>query len=470
MKLLKNLLRTFKKFKVFLILSFSILLFSCGGGGGNTPAPSPNPQTSNLSFSWEVVSPESQGLSAEKVTAAMNFAMNDGQYSQAVLIIKNGKIVAEDYKGIGTNEKTNLANSSASLNENNVQTYFGARDVNSLVTSWSVAKSVTSMIFGIAQGKGYFSNGFNVSASNFLTEWANDSRNSITLKNLLDMRSGLEPACYDAGTSTWSVCNLISINGGGSLGQAPNQLSGCIASNKAATGQTHSWYRSGSTNYEAGYFSYQNCDTMLLGEVFYRAVGQDIKSFADTHLFSKLNITAEWWRDNSTNGQANGNYLSYCCIDMSARDFAKLALLLMNNGLWEGEQIIPASYVQAIKNITTTSVVTETGSLMSYGLKFWSLYPSSVCGELNNELCVQANTIITPIGFDGQYMLMDFTNNLIMIRFSLYYELEQVSNDKKMVFAFPGNSNYILTAPLVISSLSLGQTFNPAKFWYELNN
>ena len=109
MKLLKNLLRTFKKFKVFLILSFSILLFSCGGGGGNTPAPSPNPQTSNSSFSWEVVSPESQGLSAEKVTAAMNFAMNDGQYSQAVLIIKNGKIVAEDYKGIGTNEKTNLA-------------------------------------------------------------------------------------------------------------------------------------------------------------------------------------------------------------------------------------------------------------------------------------------------------------------------------------------------------------------------
>ena len=88
----------FKKFKVFLILSFSILLFSCGGGGGNTPAPSPNPQTSNSSFSWEVVSPESQGLSAEKVTAAMNFAMNDGQYSQAVLIIKNGKIVAIDKK------------------------------------------------------------------------------------------------------------------------------------------------------------------------------------------------------------------------------------------------------------------------------------------------------------------------------------------------------------------------------------
>ena len=95
MKLLRNLLRAFKKFEVCLTLCFSVLLFSCGGGGGNTPAPSPNPQSSNLSFSWEVVSPESQGLSAGKVTAAMNFAMEDGRYTQAAIIIKNGKIVAE---------------------------------------------------------------------------------------------------------------------------------------------------------------------------------------------------------------------------------------------------------------------------------------------------------------------------------------------------------------------------------------
>ena len=43
---------------------------------------------------------------------------------------------------------------------------------------------------------------------------------------------------------------------------------------------------------------------------------------------------------------------------MVARDFAKVALLLANNGLWLGEQIIPLNYVQKIKNILTTSVVT----------------------------------------------------------------------------------------------------------------
>ena len=72
MKLLKNLLRAFKKIKVFLTLCFSVLLFSCGGGGGNTSAPSPNPQTSNLSFSSK------QEIKNQKLSYNINnFYMND---------------------------------------------------------------------------------------------------------------------------------------------------------------------------------------------------------------------------------------------------------------------------------------------------------------------------------------------------------------------------------------------------------
>ena len=236
-------------------------------------------------------------------------------------------------------------------------------------------------------------------------------------------------------------------------------------------------------NFEIGYFLYSNCDTMILGEIFYRAVGQDIKTFGDTHLFSKLNISADWWRDNSTGGQANGNFLSYCCIDMTTRDCAKVALLLMNDGVWQGEQIIPLSYVQAIKNITTSSVITETnGGVISYGLKFWSLYGGSNCGGTGvqvgtgDQKCVPDNTIITPIGFDGQYMLMDFTNNLIMIRFSLYLPAEQANSEKKMTVSDPANLAYIFTAPTAVTSTSdpanvpLSVFFPAAEYWYRLNN
>ena len=189
MKLLKNLLRTFKKFKVILIF-YSIFFFSCGGGGGNTPVLQSNSQTSNLTFSWEVVSPESQGLSSSKVTAAMNFAMEDGRYTQAAIIIKNGKIVAEQYRGILTNEINALVNhAQTSCTADLLHTIYGARDTNSFVSNWTVAKSITSILFGIAQGQVYFSGSLDTTAATYLTEWANDSKNTITIKNLLDMRS-----------------------------------------------------------------------------------------------------------------------------------------------------------------------------------------------------------------------------------------------------------------------------------------
>ncbi len=487
MKLLKNLLRAFKKFEACLTLCLSVLLFSCGGGGGNTPAPSPNPQSSNLSFSWEVVSPESQGLSAGKVTAAMNFAMEDGRYTQAAIIIKNGKIVAEQYRGIQTNEVNALVNhAQTAWTADSLNTIYGARDTNSLVSSWSVAKSITSILFGIAQGQGYFSGSLDTTAATYLTEWANDSKNTITIKNLLDMRSGLVPKCY-SDLGGWVECDATTISGGGGFVSSNDQLNECINNRTmAATGQTHSWYQSGLYNYDEGDWVYQNCDTQILGEIFFRAVGQDIKTFADTYLFSKIGITpdsAQWWRDNTSGGQANGNYLAYCCLDMTARDFAKIALLLINDGVWLGERIIPLSYVQAIKNITSSSVVTGDyfQGTMSYGLKFWSLYGGNVCGldaegkyQNNGEKCVADNTIITPQGFDGQYPSMDFQNNLIMIRFSLYHHANTLeATEKKMVAdAAPAPVNYILTAPVIATSPDspLNITFPQATFWYMLNN
>ena len=132
------------------------------------------------------------------------------------------------------------------------------------------------------------------------------------------------------------------------------------------------------------------------------------------------------------------------------------------------------SYVQAIKNITSTSVVTEVfGGVQSYGLKFWSLYGASNCGAQSNQKCVPDNNVITPVGFDGQYMLMDFVNKLIMIRFSLYAPVEQVSSDKKMIEAFPNASNFIVTAPLAATGSSpnpVVRYFPAANFWYNLNN
>ena len=128
-------------------------------------------------------------------------------------------------------------------------------------------------------------------------------------------------------------------------------------------------YTYGST-YESGYWVYSNCDTMVLGEILFRATGQDLQTYADRHLFSKIGMTAYWWRDNTASAQVDGNYLAYCCLDATPRDFAKFGQLLLNNGEWNGEQVVPASYVDKIKNIIVVLVMLTSlsGCMKDYDL------------------------------------------------------------------------------------------------------
>ena len=87
----------------------------------------------------------------------MNYAMEDGRYTQAALIIKNGKIVAEQYRGMGASEVTQIVNhAETNWDADTLNRIYGTRNQNALVSSWSVGKSITSIIFGIALGQGSF--------------------------------------------------------------------------------------------------------------------------------------------------------------------------------------------------------------------------------------------------------------------------------------------------------------------------
>ena len=459
--------------KVIVTVIPILLLFACGGGGGSgqvnqvpTPEPEAPADPEPPSFEWETATPDSVGLSSENVEAAMNFAMKDGAFSQSLIIVKDGKIVGEEYKGIGDYESEVLKMfEGSSLSDETLEPY-QSRDMNSLATSWSMAKSVTSLLFGIARGMDYFPDGFEESASTYLNEWENDDRKRITIKNILDMRSGLEPGCY---TDAWYVCDGGGLSSGGSFGLSEDQLTGCINRNLAQTGIPHPWYYAGMP-FQDGYFKYSNCDTMILGEIFFRATGKDIMTFAETYLFSELGIKADWWKDSAQNGQADGNYLTYCCIDATPRDFAKIGLLIMNNGVWQDKQIVPASFIEDIKDITDNSVVSELNGSFSYGMKFWTISPGTNCGPENDSECVPKNTIYSAIGFDGQYIMMDFRSNLIVVRNSLYSPLLGYSDQKKW-YQNPSDSsetNAPITLPSLISLGRVGQTFYSAGLMYEL--
>jgi CubicO group peptidase (beta-lactamase class C family) len=346
-----------------------ISMTSCGGGGSSSdqPAPAPVPASPKNPVSpvvpctqpdcsaWQEATPASVGMDSVKLNAAFDYAFGDGSFTQAAVIIKDNKLIKERYRGILDGELTTVT-SSLGLDATITNGIFGNKDKDSLASSWSTAKSFTSVLVGIALEQGFITS-LSESASVYITEWAYDERATITLRQLLDMRSGMPTVCFDQTTRSLGTCTTAE-GSGGSLVFSNNQMDACLARELAETGVIQPWYSSIKV-YQAGAWLYSNCDTMVIGEILYRATGKDLETYADINLFSKLGITAHWWQDNDSTDQVDGNYLAYCCLDMTPRDFAKFGQLLLNNGVWNEEQVLPSSYVDKIKNITADSQVAE---------------------------------------------------------------------------------------------------------------
>ena len=315
-----------------------IFLASCGGGGGGssasapTPAPTPAPAALDLDSAFE-------------------FSMSDGTYTQGLVVYEKGEILRSDFRGITQNEIDNLP-----LTIQPLGPYFEERDETSFVTSQSVGKSVTSILVGIAIDKGYIQ-GLDQSASDFINEWQNDERADITIRKLLNMRSGLE----SFGGS--SILDLISLE---------DATTTCI--DRQLRGDDS--------------FNYLNCDTQVLGEIIERSTGQNLKDFAYDNLFSILGINPFWWKD------PTGNYISYAGVDMTMSEYLLFGKLFLDGN----QTIVSSDYLNDIY----TGYGSEEGSDI-YSLGFWFF---------NNHFQMR--------GLDGQIVAINFDENIILLRNSLY--------------------------------------------------
>ena len=428
------------------LLIFAILS-ACGGGGGSTDTSVTVPPSSPPAFEsphpdiWETASASEAGFDEDALDSAFEYAVTDGFYTQAVVLIKDGKLVRERYRGITDAEAAGLAAISSLPEGQNAgywQDLYGDRDAASAVTSWSTAKSFTSVLIGMAIEQGAIDS-TTQSASDFIDEWEADDRASITIQQLLDMRSGLVPKCSSFETGVVGECSdYLSASSGGNIVYAADQLSGCIDREFAVPGTVYPWVSpQGDGPYEAGQFYYSNCDTQVLGEIIFRATGQDPGLFAQQNLFEPLNIEADWWRDDVETGQANGNYLTYCCLDSTARDFAKFGYMLLLGGIETSEGKSYASYVSTILAQDET-----------YRNQFWAYCDSTPFSASPD--C--ENILVMTIGFDGQYILIDQKNDIVLVRTSLYEPILNFSDERKMRLnpLLLSESNWVASLPMAM--------------------
>ncbi len=298
------------------LIALSVLLSACGGGGGSSSlsAAAEEPSLPNTNTvpgaSWQTYAAADLGLAQSGVNAALDYAFVNGRNTQGVVIIKHGVIVGERYS-----EDTDAA---------------------TMATSWSTGKSFASTLIGIAVDDGVIGS-IDEPAENYLPQWVNTGREAISVRAILEMRSGLALASDDVSDTAIYVS-------GGTDG---DQLAYALDRDPATTPRTNNWV-------------YQNSDSMLLSGIVEHATGQTVLDYAAMNLFSKIGMTATWWTDEA------GHALTYCCIDATSRDFARFGLLIARSGKWGNTQVVSKAWVDQ-----ATAVSVTLASDASYGLQWW---------------------------------------------------------------------------------------------------
>lgn len=199
--------------------------------------------------------------------------------------------------------------------------YLGATETSTL-TSWSMAKSVVATLIGIAVKEGKITS-LDDKASKYIPELQGKAYGEATIKDLLRMSSGVKfDENYASLTSDIRQLFYKVFFFGTPIDDAVKDLP---AEDPPGTK-----------------FHYKSVDSQVLAWVLRRATGQSVTQYAQEKLWQPLGMRdAAFWNLD----RPNGNELAYCCLNTSLRDYAKLGQLYLQNGVWQGKQLLPADWV-----------------------------------------------------------------------------------------------------------------------------
>lgn len=238
---------------------------------------------------------------------------------------------------------------------------------------WSMTKSITSAVLGILNKQGQIS----LEQDHLFPAWEQDKRAGITLNNLLHMNSGLE--WEEDYTKISDVTRMLFL--------AENM--GEVQLQKPLVGKPgNTWnYSSGTTNLLSNFIRMQ-FDTH-----------QEYLDFWYEELIDKIGMYSM-----TLETDLNGNYVGSSYAWATARDWAKFGLLYLHRGNWKGTQILEESWV----DYTTAPAA---GSEGEYGAHFWlnagGVYPNA------------PKDLYSANGFQGQYVFIIPSKNLVVVRFGL---------------------------------------------------
>jgi len=249
--------------------------------------------------------------------------------------------------------------------------YENGADMYTKTRTWSAAKSIASTLIGtlVDQGKLKLDEPLPI---DWLPGSESDPRNKITLRNVLNMSSGLETVDngreYETGSGLAYWAGTSSIDGARSRGLI----------------------------HEPGtHWDYENYDTLLGVLAMKRVLGNE-KSYHEypyNALFSKIGM------HNTVPGVDRfGDFVMSSQVYTTARDLARFGLLYMNDGVWNGEQVISKEWIEFCR--------TPSPSNKGYGGQWW--LPNGASGVPDDAMAALGNR--------GNYLVVIPSREIVIVR------------------------------------------------------
>jgi CubicO group peptidase (beta-lactamase class C family) len=286
----------------------------------------------------------------------------DRQRVTGLLILKDGRIVLERYQ-------------------------YDRNESNRFV-SQSMAKSVTSLLMGVALAEGKIKSVDDL-ARRYVTGLEGHPHGETSIRHLLQMSSGVKFSEVYSGTDDIATLARLSA---GNLGPG-----GLAVLEPFRKNERHSA--------PGTKFAYASVETEVLGFVLREATGVSLADYLSTKIWQPMGAESDaiWIVDRS------GQEAAYCCLGATLRDYGRLGLLLAQDGVAQGRQVVPRDWIRAATQPTPGYPHLQPGvatPYLGYGYQFW-IYPGS-------------HRRFAMFGVRGQGIFVDPELNLVMVQTAVW--------------------------------------------------
>ena len=258
--------------------------------------------------------------------------------------------------------------------------YFHGNTEDSHTIAWSVTKSFVSALMGIAIEEGIVTS-IDDTVIQYVPELKGSAYENITIKNLLQMSSGVR----------WNEDY-------GDFNSDINRFGRTLALGSSF----ESFVQSLETAREQGtYCLYNSMDTQVLGMIISRASGMSLSNYLEAKIWKPIGMENKaWWVIDDV-----GDEFAAAGLNASLRDYARFGKLYLNKGTFNGEQIVPADWVE--QSLTPDAPHLMPGKRsFGYGYQWW--IPQSEQGEF------------MAIGVYNQFIYVNPAENVIIVKSSAY--------------------------------------------------